>query len=88
MLPNGELLITNLTWQDASKEYRCITRNKLTEQKVISSNAGRIILADIQNQNDLIEPIMNEQLLNVRAKINELIIIPCVAYGYPKPIYR
>lgn len=44
MLPTGELLIYNITKNDSQKVYRCRTHHKLTQDSVVSSNAGKIQL--------------------------------------------
>lgn len=44
MLPTGELLIYNITKIDSQKVYRCRTHHKLTQDSVVSSNAGKIQL--------------------------------------------
>lgn len=44
MLPTGELLIYNITKVDSQKVYRCRTHHKLTQDSVVSSNAGKIQL--------------------------------------------
>lgn len=44
MLPSGELLVLNISEQDARQSFRCRTHHKLTQRNVPSSNAGRIQL--------------------------------------------
>ncbi|KAL2729070.1 Down syndrome cell adhesion molecule-like protein Dscam2 isoform X1, partial [Vespula maculifrons] len=41
MLPSGELMIINITRTDAQMTYRCRTHHRLTQETVVSSNAGR-----------------------------------------------
>uniref|UniRef100_A0A1B0CC48 Ig-like domain-containing protein n=1 Tax=Lutzomyia longipalpis TaxID=7200 RepID=A0A1B0CC48_LUTLO len=85
MLPTGELLIINVTRNDANKKtFRCRTHHKLTQEAVVSSNAGRIQLSEIRES---VPPIMNEKLIKLVANY-EYIVVPCVAYANPKPIYR
>lgn len=45
MLPTGELLILNVSHMDAMRSYRCRTHHQLTQEAVVSSNAGRIQLS-------------------------------------------
>lgn len=45
MLPSGELLVTNVTRIDAQKSYRCRTHHLLTQEAIVSANAGRIQLS-------------------------------------------
>lgn len=45
MLPNGDLMIINITRADAQMTYRCRTHHKLTEDTLVSPNVGRIQLA-------------------------------------------
>jgi hypothetical protein len=44
MLPSGELLINDVSRADSSKSYRCRTHHQLTQESVVSINAGRIQL--------------------------------------------
>lgn len=44
MLPSGELLINDVSRADGSKTYRCRTHHQLTQESVVSINAGRIQL--------------------------------------------
>lgn len=44
MLLTGELLIYNITKKDAQKLYRCRTLHRLTQDAIISNNAGKIQL--------------------------------------------
>lgn len=45
MLPSGELLVTNVSRIDAQKSYRCRTHHQLTQEAIVSANAGRIQLS-------------------------------------------
>lgn len=45
MLPSGELLVTNVSRTDAQKSYRCRTHHQLTQEAIVSANAGRIQLS-------------------------------------------
>lgn len=50
MLPTGELMVLNVTRLDALRIYRCRTHHQLTQEAVVSSNAGKIQLTGICNQ--------------------------------------
>ena len=44
MLSSGELMILNITREDAERSYRCRTHHRLTQETVVSSNVGRLQL--------------------------------------------
>lgn len=44
MLPTGELLVYNITKHDVEKMYRCRTHHRLTQNTLVSKNAGKIQL--------------------------------------------
>lgn len=44
MLSSGELMILNITREDAERTYRCRTHHRLTQETVVSSNVGRLQL--------------------------------------------
>ncbi|XP_020714029.1 Down syndrome cell adhesion molecule-like protein Dscam2 [Ceratitis capitata] len=85
MLPTGELLVYNITRTDAHKVYRCRTHHKLTQDSVVSSNMGKIQLTEMR---ELVPPIMNEKTTSVVARLGDPVVVPCVAYANPKPVYR
>lgn len=47
MLPNGDLMIINITRSDAQMTYRCRTHHRLTQETLVSPNVGRVQLAGI-----------------------------------------
>ncbi|CAG2060535.1 unnamed protein product [Timema podura] len=85
MLPSGELMILNISRSDAQRTYRCRTHHQLTQEAVVSGNAGRIQLTDIRGP---VAPILNEKLVMISAKVDETVVVPCVAYANPRPQYR
>ncbi|XP_044574410.1 Down syndrome cell adhesion molecule-like protein Dscam2 isoform X3 [Cotesia glomerata] len=85
MLPNGDLMIINITRADAQMTYRCRTHHKLTEDTLVSPNVGRIQLAEIRG---FTPPILNEKLHTMSARLEETVVIPCVAYANPPPTNR
>uniref|UniRef100_A0A1I8PU60 Ig-like domain-containing protein n=2 Tax=Stomoxys calcitrans TaxID=35570 RepID=A0A1I8PU60_STOCA len=85
MLPTGELLVYNITRTDALKIYRCRTHHKLTQDSVVSSNVGKIQLTEMR---ELVPPIMNEKVVSITARMGDPVVVPCVAYANPKPVYR
>ncbi|XP_021922497.1 Down syndrome cell adhesion molecule-like protein Dscam2 isoform X2 [Zootermopsis nevadensis] len=85
MLPSGELMILNVTASDAMRSYRCRTHHQLTQEVVVSRNVGRIQLTDIRGR---VPPVLNERLMILTAKVDETIVVPCVAYANPRPQYR
>lgn len=44
MLSSGELMILNITREDAERTYRCRTHHRLTQETVVSNNVGRLQL--------------------------------------------
>lgn len=44
MLPNGDLMIINITRSDAQMTYRCRTHHRLTQETLVSRNIGRVQL--------------------------------------------
>nr|CAD7423173.1 unnamed protein product [Timema monikensis] len=84
MLPSGELMILNISRSDAQRTYRCRTHHQLTQEAVVSGNAGRIQLTDIRGP---VAPILNEKLVMISAKVDETVVVPCVAYANPRPQY-
>ncbi|XP_043279367.1 Down syndrome cell adhesion molecule-like protein Dscam2 isoform X3 [Venturia canescens] len=85
MLPNGELMIINITRSDAQMTYRCRTHHRLTQDTVVSPNIGRVQLIDLRGFS---APKLNEKLIHVAARLGDTIVVPCVAYGNPPPTNR
>ncbi|XP_034948781.1 Down syndrome cell adhesion molecule-like protein Dscam2 isoform X2 [Chelonus insularis] len=85
MLPNGDLMIINITRNDAQMTYRCRTHHRLMQETLVSSNVGRIQLAEIRG---FTPPILNEKLQTLSARLEDTVVIPCVAYANPPPSNR
>ncbi|XP_048510955.1 Down syndrome cell adhesion molecule-like protein Dscam2 isoform X2 [Athalia rosae] len=85
MLPTGELMIINISRSDAQMTYRCRTHHRLTQEPVVSSNVGRIQLTEIRGS---MPPILNEKLVYFSARLEDTVVIPCVAYANPRPENR
>lgn len=86
MLPTtGELLIINVTRNDAQHTYRCRTHHQLTQEAVTSTNVGRIQLTEMR---ETVPPIMNEKQRQFTVRLDDTIVIPCIAYANPIPVYR
>ncbi|XP_015431460.1 PREDICTED: Down syndrome cell adhesion molecule-like protein Dscam2 [Dufourea novaeangliae] len=85
MLSSGELLILNITRDDAKQTYRCRTHHRLTQETVVSSNVGRLQLTEIRST---MPPMINEKVVYMSARLKDTIVIPCVAYGNPTPANR
>ncbi|XP_076276315.1 cell adhesion molecule Dscam2 isoform X6 [Lasioglossum baleicum] len=85
MLSSGELMILNITREDAKQTYRCRTHHRLTQETVVSSNAGRLQLTEIRST---MPPMINEKVVYMSARLKDTIVIPCVAYGNPTPTNR
>lgn len=37
---------------------------------------------------ELVPPIMNEKVVSITARMGDPVVVPCVAYANPKPVYR
>ncbi|XP_057323530.1 cell adhesion molecule Dscam2-like isoform X3 [Microplitis mediator] len=85
MLPNGDLMIINITRNDAQMTYRCRTHHRLTQETLVSPNVGRVQLAEIRG---FTPPILNEKLHTMSARLEDTVVIPCVAYANPPPSNR
>ncbi|KOX73570.1 Down syndrome cell adhesion molecule-like protein Dscam2 [Melipona quadrifasciata] len=85
MLSSGELMILNITREDAERSYRCRTHHRLTQETVVSSNVGRLQLTEIRST---MHPMINEKVVYMSARLKDTIVIPCVAYGNPTPTNR
>ncbi|XP_034252481.1 Down syndrome cell adhesion molecule-like protein Dscam2 [Thrips palmi] len=85
MLPTGELLVLNISEQDARHAFRCRTHHRLTQRNVPSANAGRIQLTDARRP---VAPILHETTSTVSARVEESVVVPCVAHANPPPVYR
>ncbi|XP_068157668.1 cell adhesion molecule Dscam1-like isoform X2 [Drosophila tropicalis] len=85
MLLSGELLVYNITRNDAKKIYRCRTHHKLTQDSVVSRNAGEIQLTEFR---DRVPPIMNEKSSQFFTRLGDPVVVPCIAYANPKPTFR
>ncbi|XP_076394369.1 cell adhesion molecule Dscam2 isoform X2 [Megachile rotundata] len=85
MLSSGELMILNITREDAEQTYRCRTHHRLTQETVVSSNVGRLQLTEIRST---MPPMINEKVVYMSARLKDTIVIPCVAYGNPTPTNR
>ncbi|XP_043798147.1 Down syndrome cell adhesion molecule-like protein Dscam2 isoform X5 [Apis laboriosa] len=85
MLSSGELMILNITREDAERTYRCRTHHRLTQETVVSSNVGRLQLTEIRST---MPPMINEKVVYMSARLKDTVVIPCVAYGNPTPTNR
>ncbi|XP_061927312.1 cell adhesion molecule Dscam2 isoform X12 [Apis cerana] len=85
MLSSGELMILNITREDAERTYRCRTHHRLTQETVVSSNVGRLQLTEIRST---MPPMINEKVVYTSARLKDTVVIPCVAYGNPTPTNR
>ncbi|XP_017766445.1 PREDICTED: Down syndrome cell adhesion molecule-like protein Dscam2 isoform X1 [Eufriesea mexicana] len=85
MLSSGELMILNITREDAERTYRCRTHHRLTQETVVSNNIGRLQLTEIRSS---MPPMINEKVVYMSARLKDTIVIPCVAYGNPTPTNR
>nr|XP_031839913.1 Down syndrome cell adhesion molecule-like protein Dscam2 isoform X3 [Nomia melanderi] len=85
MLSSGELMILNITREDAEQSYRCRTHHRLTQETVVSSSSGRLQLTEIRST---MPPMINEKVVYTSARLKDTIVIPCVAYGNPTPTNR
>ncbi|XP_053999257.1 cell adhesion molecule Dscam2-like isoform X2 [Hylaeus anthracinus] len=85
MLSTGELMILNITREDAGHSYRCRTHHRLTQDTVVSSNVGRLQLTETRSS---MPPMMNEKVVYMSVRLKDTIVIPCVAYGNPTPTNR
>lgn len=81
MLPNGDLMIINITRIDAQMTYRCRTHHRLTQETLVSPNVGRVQLTgkSIIKYKKLIKYIFshNKKIINTLAiyiKIFNIII--------------
>ncbi|XP_051167558.1 cell adhesion molecule Dscam2-like isoform X4 [Leptopilina boulardi] len=85
MLPSGELLIINISRSDVQMTYRCRTHNRLTQETVVSNNFGRVQLTEARGA---MPPMLSDKLVYISARVEETIVIPCVAYANPRPTNR
>ncbi|XP_066603211.1 cell adhesion molecule Dscam2-like isoform X2 [Prorops nasuta] len=85
MLPSGELMIINITRNDIQATYRCRTHHRITQETVISTNIGRVQLTEIRG---FMPPIINEKILFMSARVDDTVVIPCVAYANPQTSNR
>ncbi|XP_017876805.1 Down syndrome cell adhesion molecule-like protein Dscam2 isoform X2 [Ceratina calcarata] len=85
MLSTGELMILNITREDAERTYRCRTHHRLTQETVVSSNVGRLQLTEIRST---MPPMINEKVVYMSSRLKDTVVIPCVAYGNPTPANR
>lgn len=46
------------------------------------------ILSLYTEMRELVPPIMNEKATSVVARLGDPVVVPCVAYANPKPVYR
>ncbi|XP_044020964.1 Down syndrome cell adhesion molecule-like protein Dscam2 isoform X2 [Aphidius gifuensis] len=85
MLPNGDLMIINITRSDAQMTYRCRTHHRLTQETLVSRNIGRVQLTEVRGSTP---PILNEKLLTMSGRLEDTVVIPCVAYANPPSTNR
>lgn len=52
------------------------------------SNTFFLLLTFEIEMKESVPPIMNDKIRYVTVKIKDSVVIPCVAYANPKPIYR
>ncbi|UXI20603.1 connectin-like [Sarcoptes scabiei] len=84
LLPSGELLINKIDSNDALKNFRCQVKHRITQEKILSSNSGRVFVSEmISNQPPRI--IETNRVIVTEEGYNAEIV--CLAQGYPEPQY-
>ncbi|KAG1670047.1 Down syndrome cell adhesion molecule-like protein Dscam2 [Nymphon striatum] len=83
---DGKLYVSGVTSQDGGMNYWCRVHHKLSNETILSSTAGNIVITEPHRNLPLkITNIMSR--MEVKAG-TEFIVLPCAAQGYPPPTYR
>ncbi|XP_076325900.1 cell adhesion molecule Dscam1-like [Tachypleus tridentatus] len=84
LFPTGELHVQNVDVKDSFNSYSCITRNTITKEVKQSGKNGKIVVSDDHSKKS---PRINHSQALVETNIDNDVILPCAAQGYPPPIY-
>ncbi|XP_066996259.2 cell adhesion molecule Dscam2 [Anabrus simplex] len=85
MLPSGELVVRNTGGADGYSSYQCRVTHRLSGETRVSGAAARITVTEPRTAQ---APRFIERLINLEARRDELVVLPCVAQGHPPPDYR
>ncbi|XP_046406478.1 Down syndrome cell adhesion molecule-like protein Dscam2 isoform X2 [Ischnura elegans] len=85
MLPTGELLVLNAGPADAYSSYHCRVTHRLSGQTMVSSIPGKITISEARG---VLAPQLEERVIHVEARRDELVTLPCFVTGHPPPEYR
>ncbi|GAB6026763.1 Down syndrome cell adhesion molecule-like protein 1 [Chamberlinius hualienensis] len=83
-MPGGELHIRHVTSADSSTSYRCSTVHKMTGEVRTSTSSGRLFVTEPPGS---VPPRIYHMKLNIRSRKDSTVVLPCVAQGFPVPLY-
>ncbi|KAL1476140.1 hypothetical protein MTO96_018761, partial [Rhipicephalus appendiculatus] len=83
VFPSGELQVRQVQQTDASTEFRCRIRHRLTGETKFSSY-GRVVVTDLKVN---VPPRTTNVRSSVVANEGDSVELPCAAQGYPPPKY-
>lgn len=81
MLSSGELMILNITREDAERTYRCRTHHRLTQETVVSSNVGRLQLT---GEYTLKFPLPRNKITHDQSMRAEAILVSFLVFIFKK----
>ncbi|KAH7636186.1 mdscam3 [Dermatophagoides farinae] len=84
ILYNGELLINKVEPADALKSFRCQVKHRLTNEKFLSSNSGRLFVSELISSQPPRIIDTNRVIITEEGSTAEIV---CLAQGYPEPTY-
>ncbi|XP_022248097.1 Down syndrome cell adhesion molecule-like protein Dscam2, partial [Limulus polyphemus] len=84
MFPTGELHVRSVDTSYSYREYSCQARHRLVGEVLTSATSGRLIVREPHNK---APPQITDSKSHLIAREGELVALPCVAQGYPVPIY-
>ncbi|CAG7821710.1 unnamed protein product [Allacma fusca] len=85
MLDHGQLLIWQVSLQDSYSSYQCRTFHRFTEQTSVSAPAKLIVTEATEANRPVIQ---HKASSNVIVKENDRVVLPCIAYGHPRPSHK
>ncbi|KAH9415976.1 hypothetical protein DERP_000471, partial [Dermatophagoides pteronyssinus] len=84
ILYSGELLINKVEPADALKSFRCQVKHRMTNEKFLSSNSGRLFVSELITSQPPRIIDTNRVIIAEEGSSAEIV---CLAQGYPEPTY-
>ncbi|XP_074653669.1 cell adhesion molecule Dscam1-like [Tubulanus polymorphus] len=83
IMNSGELHVRNVRMEDGYLNYRCITKNVLTQDEKSSDPASLYFINDPVNS----APVIEDALTHLEIRESDTVELPCAATGFPLPSF-